>query len=160
MTSLDPIIHIERRLPMPTEGCWLWPGANNGQGYGQINVELPDGRRAPRYVHRLMYEAHVGPIPAGFTLDHLCRTPQCARPTHLEAVPEIVNIRRGMGPAAILWRRDECARGHARSATNTTIRPNGLRRCIPCSNDYAERQRRARGAPIRVFTKPRERSVA
>jgi hypothetical protein len=52
------------------DGCWLWPGADNGVGYGKIKVEGGVG-----YVHRVIYEALVGPIPAGLTLDHLCRNP-------------------------------------------------------------------------------------
>lgn len=43
-----------------------------------------------------MYEQVVGPIPAGMTIDHLCRVRACMRPSHLEAVSHAVNIHRGV----------------------------------------------------------------
>jgi len=42
------------------------------------------------------YEHFVGPIPAGHDIDHLCRTPPCCNPTHLEVVRRAVNTQRGM----------------------------------------------------------------
>lgn len=73
--------------------CWVWRGATNAAGYGS--------RKDPRFksalVHRQMYERHVGPIPAGAELDHLCRNPGCCNPDHLEPVTRDVNAWRGRG---------------------------------------------------------------
>lgn len=68
-------------------GCWLWdrPGS---RGYAFIHV----GRK--RQAHRVSYEAFIGPIPEGLTLDHLCRVPACVNPEHLEPVTLAENTRR------------------------------------------------------------------
>lgn len=44
--------------------------------------------------HRFVYELLVGPIPAGLTIDHLCRVTSCVRPDHLEPVTNAENVRR------------------------------------------------------------------
>lgn len=68
--------------------CWPWI-ASTAHGYGQINR---DGR--PRMAHRVAYELLVGPIPEGLDLDHLCSTPRCCNPSHLEPVTRGVNVSR------------------------------------------------------------------
>lgn len=74
-------------------GCWLWMGGRTPLGYGHVSVETPEGWRTRR-VHRVTYELLVGPIPEGLTLDHLCRTPACCNPDHLEPVTVAENLRR------------------------------------------------------------------
>lgn len=71
------------------DGCWLWEGALRG-GYGRVKL---DGRT--QAAHRASYELHVGPIPSGLVLDHLCRNRSCVNPAHLEPVTTEENIRRG-----------------------------------------------------------------
>jgi hypothetical protein len=73
-----------------TETCWIWTGSDNAIGYGRISV---DGRL--HYAHRWSYEQARGPIPDGWVVDHLCRTPQCVNPSHLEAVTHHENNVRG-----------------------------------------------------------------
>jgi hypothetical protein len=73
------------------DGCWLWQPAPGGNGYGRLSVH---GRLA--YVHRVSYELHVGPIPDGLTIDHLCRVRTCVNPAHLEPVTFAENTRREM----------------------------------------------------------------
>lgn len=71
-----------------TDGCWIWTGARNPQGYGQ--VRLDSQRKGP--AHRAMYELLVGPIPEGLVIDHLCSNPPCVNPDHLEPVTQRVNL--------------------------------------------------------------------
>ena len=71
--------------------CWIWTAHLNNQGYGQFNLNgrlwLP---------HRLVYFAkHGAPKILGKDVDHLCRTPSCCNPRHLEAVTHAVNCQRG-----------------------------------------------------------------
>lgn len=73
--------------------CWISQGALDREGYKQVRV---GGRgTAPVYAHRLGYEEAHGPIPAGLTVDHLCRVRSCRRGSHLEAVTRGENVRRG-----------------------------------------------------------------
>lgn len=55
--------------------CWLWTGCLNSCGYGCWAV---NGKS--QLTHRLAYEALVGPIPEGLTIDHLCRVRACCNP--------------------------------------------------------------------------------
>ena len=72
--------------------CWNWTAAIfKGLGYGKFNF---NGKTC--YAHRVSYELHVGEIPSGLQIDHLCRNRKCVNPDHLEPVTHIENIRRGM----------------------------------------------------------------
>ena len=71
---------VERFIRMdPEPHCWLWLGSLDTAGYGQFRIN-----RKLYLVHRLLYEATHGPIPAGLELDHLCRIRSCVNPAHLE----------------------------------------------------------------------------
>jgi hypothetical protein len=75
------------------EGCWLWEGAINSQGYGNFW----DGVRFVK-AHRFAYECLIGEIPEGLTIDHLCRVRHCVNPSHLEPVTMRENFLRGDRP--------------------------------------------------------------
>jgi HNH endonuclease len=81
------------------EGCWLWTGAVDGDGYGQFRVDSRTVR-----AHRWAYEQASGPIPEGLTLDHTCQQPACVRPDHLESVTASENQRRR-------WERQRAQQG-------------------------------------------------
>lgn len=114
----------------PVTGCWLWLGAKSERGYGFVRYRGKQWR-----AHRAFYTELVGAIPDGLTLDHLCRTPSCVNPSHLEAVTSGVNILRGEGWAAINSRKTICRNGHLYDDENTRliVRPDGTeRRCKVC----------------------------
>ncbi|MEV7034630.1 HNH endonuclease signature motif containing protein [Streptomyces sp. NPDC093272] len=50
-----------------------------------------------------MYEQHVGPIPAGMELDHLCFVTMCVNPTHMEPVTPEENLRRRRSTPQKAW---------------------------------------------------------
>ena len=78
-----------------SDGCWLWRGKCLASGYGYLSVE---GQTT--FAHRVSYEYHVGPIPEGLHIDHLCRVRNCVNPEHLEPVTHKENHRRGMRATA------------------------------------------------------------
>jgi hypothetical protein len=77
------------------DACWLWTGCLTGsRGYGQIKVE-----RKQIYVHRLVYEKTIGPIPEGLTIDHRYTCPRnCVNPNHLRTATSKQNNENHAGP--------------------------------------------------------------
>lgn len=74
-------------------GCWLWQGSHSSQGqYPTVGGE----GGSVVYLHRAMYEATYGPIPAELPADgsrrwevhHACRERSCIRPEHLILVSQ------------------------------------------------------------------------
>lgn len=120
--------HVPTR---PDDGCWEWKGTKTlgGRGYGRIMVwsgsEWYNG-----YAHRVSYEIHIGPIPLGLTLDHLCKNRSCVNPHHLEPVTLADNIRRSDNYER---RRTHCPQGHEYDKANThTSEATRKRRCRAC----------------------------
>lgn len=113
-----------------TNDCMLYAQYTDKDGYGKRTYQGDDKRSVCVYVHRVMYEQYKGPIPAGRQIDHLCRTPTCINPDHLEAVTPRVNVRRGEAF------KTHCPLGHEYTDTNTryTQRKDGYRtkRCRLC----------------------------
>jgi hypothetical protein len=75
-------------IPEPNSGCWLWIGADDGHGYGQLNI----GGKVIK-AHRAAWELKVGPIPSGLNVCHKCDTPPCINPDHLFLGTRGENIR-------------------------------------------------------------------
>lgn len=116
---------------------WLWAGWANDQGYPYSSL---DGRDQPAY--RVVWTILVGPIADGLELDHLCVTPMCVRPLHLEPVTHAENQRR------IALRQTACRRvGHDWTiARNVRTRPNGRRYCAECDRINLRARRAAKRA--------------
>ena len=113
--------------------CWPWPGHIGQNGYPYIG-------RVPAY--RRAWERLVGPIPARYEVDHLCRNPLCVNPFHLEPVPPRVNNLRSASPAAKYAERAACSKGHAFTPKNTWIRGSGARVCRQCRRENMRRYNR------------------
>lgn len=101
------------------DACWLWTGSRGSNGYGAIRAGGAEGPNVP--AHRLAYELLVGPIPDGLTIDHLCRTPLCVNPAHLEPVTSRENTLRSHNPTAVNARKTHCSAGHPLSGDNLAI---------------------------------------
>jgi hypothetical protein len=132
--------------------CWLWTGPTSEFGYGSTTPTRPGSRVA----HRLSYLTFVGPIPDGMQIDHLCRTPACFNPEHLEAVTPRINTLRGIGPSAANAQKDTCPQGHAYEGDNVRVDPKTSKRyCRTCQRQRAQQRRQAQGVKPRRFKNPR-----
>lgn len=108
--------------------CWLWTASLNSGGYGQFMLA---GR--PQRAHRLAYAELVAEVPAGLSLDHLCRVRRCVNPWHLDPVTNAVNTARGdLVPGASQRAKTECPSGHPYDEANTRRDTDGHRRCRTC----------------------------
>jgi hypothetical protein len=121
--------------------CWLWTAGQTSNGYGTFWV---DGRNVRP--HRWLYELQVGPIPDGWQIDHLCRTPLCVNPAHLEPVTALVNTLRGYSPAALNARKTHCQNGHLLEGDNVLPASNPrYRRCRICKREWRLRFKATHG---------------
>lgn len=70
-------------------GCWNWDGYVSSNGYGRLQWE-----GAHRWVHRVSYILHKGPIPDRHDIDHTCENKRCVNPEHLDAVTRSEHVTR------------------------------------------------------------------
>jgi len=125
--------------------CILWTGATDTTGYGRKRV----GAKFDM-AHRAVYETEVGPIPKGFSIDHLCHTAdagclggracphrQCVNVLHLEPVSRRTNLLRGRGFPGENARKTHCPQGHPYDEANTYRDHGGHRHCRACARARA-----------------------
>lgn len=74
------------------DGCWIWGGKFNPQGYGSIRRKRK-GRYWKVLAHRMSFETWVGPIPEGHIVRHSCDNPPCINPQHLSTGTHADNVR-------------------------------------------------------------------
>lgn len=109
-----------------SDDCWIWRGRLNADGYGVFESSVLRVGLA----HRAAYLLAIGPIPRGLHMDHLCRTPSCVNPRHLQPVEPGENTRRGLKSYAI---RETCKSGHdITDPDNVYTAPRGSRSCRVC----------------------------
>jgi len=135
---MDLLDRIASKVLVSPSACWLWTDKLTDDGYGRLRV----GKRRPM-AHRAVYEALVEPIPAGLTIDHLCRVRHCVNPDHLEPVTLLENLLRGTNITTLNRAKTRCKHGHRFSPSNTRV-VNGHRVCITCARrnnrEYARRR--------------------
>lgn len=138
---------IRRKIDLSANGCWLWNAAVDRRGYGKVRW---DGKT--RFAHRAVYTLLVGD-PGTASLDHLCRTPGCVNPRHLDPVTHLVNVQRGIGAATtktFYANHATCPKDHPLSGENLYTHRTKAgyinKQCRQCRRD-TKRARRAAGRP-------------
>ena len=122
---------ILSRVVVIPNGCWEWQGYRNQNGYAKSNGRL---------VHRAVFEAMIGPVPLGLTLDHLCRVRHCLNPTHLEPVTHRENVLRGTSFIVDQVKKTHCPLGHELSLPPWK---KAKRECRTCETSRLRARRRA-----------------
>lgn len=70
-----------KRIVKP-EGCWLYDGAKEVNGYGYLSNPLGN---KPKFItaHKLAWILTNGPVPEGKSVLHSCDVRACVNPAHL-----------------------------------------------------------------------------
>jgi len=133
---------LDKISPEPNTGCWLWTAATNNQGYGVL-THTTDKKRVV-LAHRFAFKSERGEIPEDRELDHLCRTPLCVNPSHLEPKTHGGNMQNSRSAL-----KEFCANGHERTPENTYIRKDrsGSKQCRVCSVEANRQRYRPTGNP-------------
>lgn len=126
---------LERSIPEPNTGCWLWLRCVDPNGYG----------RTPKLAHRISYEAFVGPIQSGMQLHHRCSQPGCVNPDHLVAVTASEHLKMEFASGKrtpMMSLKTHCSKGRLFDGTEASSRTKSgmVRICRTCR--AAKRRRR------------------
>jgi hypothetical protein len=70
---------IKQRIIQDEDGCWIWQGYKDRDGYGRMRLEGKE-----RFTHRIAYEAWVAALEPNKVIMHTCDKPACCNPEHLK----------------------------------------------------------------------------
>ncbi len=115
-------------------GCWVWTGCVNADGYGIADLKAVC---SSRLAHRISFTLLCGPILKGACVLHRCDNPPCVNPDHLflgkdkDNVHDMLKKGRHVTP---FKKSSHCKKGHLFTQTSTYNKPNGKRTCRICVN--------------------------
>jgi hypothetical protein len=155
LTLIEKLDYFTEK-PDGEDGCWLYTGTitkgRGTAGYGHISIPGVPGKKM--LAHRASYEARVGPIPDGMSLDHECHNRdlsclggdtclhrRCINPAHLTPETRAQNRRKaGLARDRKPWLdTDLCPKGHQFIPDNTVVytKKNGYsqRFCRTCQRE-------------------------
>lgn len=83
------------RVETQTSDCWIWDGCKDKAGYGKYQTDWAN-QLGTTFVHRIAYHLFKEPfLPASRdkVIMHLCDTPACVNPDHLQLGTQLENIK-------------------------------------------------------------------
>ena len=81
------MLQIMPQVIIDDNGCWLWQGRTDKDGYGVIWT----GGKTVK-VHRIVYQAHGNELPDDKLLCHNCDIKNCCNPKHVFVGTNEINI--------------------------------------------------------------------
>jgi hypothetical protein len=97
------------------DGCWLWLGSVDEDGYGRLRLTI-DRRRVWMKAHRVSWALDRGRMPGPrMLIRHRCDTPGCVRPNHLRRGTQLQNVRE-----RVLRGRSACGEQNGRARLRET----------------------------------------
>lgn len=121
---------MDKAIPEPNSGCWLWLGAvcKGNAGYGQMRW-----KGKTQSAHCVSFEIHKGEIPYGLDVCHTCDVPCCVNPEHLFSGTRSEN----MIDCVKKGRFENAARKSADRLRKTRFK-HELKTCCPAGHLYSE----------------------
>lgn len=124
------------RFVVDERGCHISTYSVASHGYAQVGWSK-DGYRQMVTAHRAAWTHANGQIPAGMTIDHICRVRPCVNPEHLRLMSNLENARGGGGrhttppePTGEI-----CHLGH-----EVLQYASGSKHCRECAQEWARRK--------------------
>lgn len=142
-TRSDWTLLFWSKVDKQTNGCWLWLGSKQQDGYGHFTLERVSGTWT-KCAHKVAYELLVGPVPDGLVLDHAkCQNKGCVNPAHLEPVTQKVNLLRSkLTVNSINAAKTHCKHGHEFTPENTYVYvKTGTRHCRACQRERTKERK-------------------
>jgi hypothetical protein len=128
-TPIKGIAKLNHHKIVMSDGCWLWNGCTDKDGYG---VARYDGKswRVPRLA---LFLFKPGEFKSGLDVLHTCNRPTCFNPNHLYSGTQVDNmqdrLKSGNNPGR---NKTHCPQNHEYTAENTYTGPDGHRECRIC----------------------------
>ena len=131
---------IDRSIPEPNTGCWLWLGSVSQDGYSQVG-------KPPWSGHRIAFEVKHGPVPEGMEVDHICRVRCCVNPDHMQPLTHYDNLIKSYRKVSPNSLKTHCPKGHPLDGENlrlkkTSTRLGVSRQCKACERDRYQAKRK------------------
>ncbi len=137
MRSNEELLQIlEMNTVKEPNGCWLWQGGKNSQGYGYVQIDYIQFA-----VHRLSAYIHHGLtliIKEELALHKTeCPNKNCWNPDHLYVGTHQENTRDmdSLGRAKRGRYKTHCPKGHEYTPENTRIDKKGAQVCKTCNRN-------------------------
>ena len=129
------------RTAQGENGCVVWLGPKDADGYGMVRMSGNVVRRAPR----IAYALAKGAIPDGMIVMHACDNPPCVNPEHLTIGTHADNMadKVAKGRARGYPKGTHCINGHEFTSDSSYF--NGKQRlCRLCRRERARARRERR----------------